>query len=228
MIFIMTKIPTVENILVTEIKQYLKTIRFSEQYPHHKGITVSNDHPFEALLSGDSSGNLFPYVTIVSSNDGETPGMPKSWQAAELVKEDISAIDPYEWYMSESEKTDMLSYFDARDKLFGVQHSTSWRDSTSFEIWSENMQVKNDLYNLIIGYLTGPHVVGLHQTHGFVIHSDSIRGQRSGYYNMDFGRTLYGCKIDLQVDYPIVQAVYDGEISTFGELIHSYKEVIHG
>lgn len=228
MIYIMTKIPVVETDLVKDFTEYLKTLRFAEQFPFHQGITVSNDHPFESLLNGDASGNILPYVTIVSSNDGEAPNMAKGWKTTRLDRGDLDAINPSDWYMAESARTEVISVLNSKGSLYGLQHSTVWRDSTSFEIWAENIQVKNDLYNMVLGYLTGPKVLRLHQTHDFVIQSDTIRGQRSGYYNMDFGRTLYGCKIDLHVDYPIIQAVYDTEISTLNELNHSYQEVIHG
>jgi hypothetical protein len=226
--FIMTKIPVVENDLVADFKEYIKTIKFAEQYPNHAGLTISNDHPFEALLNGDGSANIFPCVTIVSTTDGEVPNMAKGWADTRLERGDLDAINPAEWYMADSSRDDLVEALVAKGAVYGVRHSTMWRDSTSFEVWSENLQVKNDLYNLILGYLTGPHVIRLHQNHSFVIQSDQIRGQRSGYYNFDFGRTLYGCKIDLRVDYPIIQAVYDTDITTLGELLHSYKEVLHG
>lgn len=228
MTYIMTKIPVVEDILVKEFKEYLSNIRFREQYPNHKGITVSNDHPFEVLLNGNGSANIFPYITIVSSSDGEPPGMAKGWSEAQLDQGDLDSVNPLEWYMAQTSLDELRSQVSSKGAVYGLQNSSVWRDSTSFEIWSENIQVKNDLYNMILGYLNGPHVIGLHQKYGFVIQSDTIKGQRSGYYNMDFGRTLYGCKIDLQVDYPIVQAVYDTEIATLADLIHSYKEVLHG
>lgn len=227
--FTLTKIPVVEDILVESLRTYLREMRFGELFPHHKGLGVSNDHPFERLLSGEAEApDIFPSVTIVSSSDGETPGMAKGWRSTELSAPDLTGFDPLEWYVSESAKADLDAVLAVKGAIYGLQHSTSWRDSVSIELWSENIQVKNDIYNLVLGFLSGPAVLELHNSHGLVIHSNSIQGQRSGYYNYDFGRTLYGGRVSLQVDYPIVQAVYDSEIPTITQIEHSYREVIHG
>lgn len=227
--FILTKIPIVEDLLVAAFRAYLKEIRFAEQYPHHKNIGVSNDHPFERLLSGEGDApDIFPSVTIVSSNDSETPGMAKGWAASELRPEDMQEFAAQGWYVADSAKNDLIAALAQKGSIFGLSHSTLWRDSAAFEIWTENIQVKNDIYNLVLGFLTGPKVIELHNEHGLVIHSNSLQGQRSGYYNYDFGRALYGGRIGLSVDYPVLQAVYDTEIGSIREIEHSYREVIHG
>jgi len=228
--FILTKIPIVEDVLVARLRDYLKELRFAEMFPFHKNLGISNDHPFERLLASEGAEpDLFPSITVVSSTDGESPGMAKGWSAATLDKADIDDdFNGEEWYLSKKAKSDLEEVLAVRGHVYGLMHSTVWRDSTSIEVWTENIQVKNDIYNLVMGFLTGPKVLELHNSAGLVIHSNTIQGQRSGYYNYDFGRALYGARISLSVDYSIVQAVYDAEVSTMAELEHSYKEVLHG
>jgi hypothetical protein len=227
--FILTKIPVIEDILVASLRTYLKELRFAEMYPFHKNLGISNDHPFERLLASEGvEPDLFPSITVVSSTDGESPGMAKGWKVSTLENGDLDDFKAQDWYVSETAKNDLSAALVQHGHVYGLSHETMWRDSTSIEIWTENIQVKNDIYNLVMGYLTGPKVLELHNTAGLVIHSNTIQGQRSGYYNYDFGRTLYGARVSLSVDYMIVQAVYDSDVSTMAELEHSYKEVLHG
>lgn len=227
--YIMTKIPIVEDALVSAFGAYLKELRFGEMYPYHKGVNISNDHPFEKLLDNqDGVSHLFPSITIVSSNDNESSGMAKGWQATTLERGNLDGIDPKEWYLAKSALSQLQGSLDEKGFLYGLQHSTVWRDSTTFEIWTENIQVKNDIYNLVMAFLTGPKVLELHTQYGFVIHSNTIQGQRSGYYNYDFGRVLYGGRVTLAVEYNVLQAAYDTDVSSLAELEHSYREVLHG
>jgi hypothetical protein len=227
--FILTKIPVVEDVLVAAFRSYLKELRYGELFPNHKNINVSNDHPFERLLDNEgSTPDIFPSITIVSSSDAESGGMAKGWKVTTLEDGDIDSFDGLGWYVSDTAKTDLTAALAEKGSVHGLMHNTVWRDSTSFEIWTENLQVKNDLYNLVMAFLTGPKMLELHNASDLTITSNSIQGQRSGYYNYDFGRVLYGGRISLSVDYPVMQAVYDTSVSSLAEIEHSYREVIHG
>jgi hypothetical protein len=232
MTFLLTKIPTVEDLICDAFTAYLKEIRWGEYQPNYKNVNISNDHPFEELLGNVNDNeprpNLFPSVTIVASNDGEVPGMGKNWKVAVLDKGDIDGMDPHEWYTSYSALDDLKTVFLTKNQIFGMQHHTMWRDSASIEIWTENIQIKNELYNLALAFLQGPKILQLKQEHDIIIPSNSIQGQRSGYYNFDFGRVLYGGRIAFTADYKVLQAVYDSEKETLAEIEHSYREVIHG
>lgn len=228
--FILSNIPVVEDLLRVAVKTYFQDLRWHEMYPHHPGINISTDHPFERLLdvSNGNDNTLFPAITIVSSSDSEIPGASKNWEPTTLEDGDIDEFDNLPWYVSDTALADLQTALTEKTQIFGLKHATTWRDSVSFEIWTENMQVKNDLYNLLMGFLSGPKIMEFKQAHGITIHSNSIQGQRSGYYNYDFGRVLYGGRIAFQADYPILQAVYDTEIESLAEIEHSYREVLHG
>jgi|WetSurMetagenome_2_1015567.scaffolds.fasta_scaffold91645_2 hypothetical protein len=219
-IYIMTKIPVTEELLKDSFSTYLNTnIKWGEQYPNFKNINISNDHPFEQILGGPDGSvrpDLFPSVTIISSNDGEVPGMGKNWEIAELDKGDIDdSFKKKDWYLSATSLAAVKEHLTANNVLYGIQHTTTWRDNVSFEIWAENLRVKNDLYNLILGYLTGPEMIQLHKDTNVVIFTNTIQGQRSGYYNFDVaGRTLYGARFTMNVDYPVLQVSYDTTVTS--------------
>jgi hypothetical protein len=228
--FVMTRIQTTEDILVDAFRVYLRELRYSEMFPNHANINVSNDHPFERLIGGEGSApDLFPAVTIVASNDGEVPGMGKNWTTQTLYPQDIPAdFDGELFYIVDSALNDLRTVLAAKGSVHGVAHSSMWRDSASFELWAENLQVKNELYNLVVGFLTGPKMLELKQAHDITVHSNSVQGQRSGYYNFDFGRTLYGGRVSFTVDYPVLQSVYDTDFGSIAEIEHSYREVLYG
>lgn len=230
--FVLTKMPTVEDVLCTAFKAYLGDVRWGEYQPNFRNVNVSNDHPFEELVGNinntEPRPNLFPSVTILSSNDGEVPGMGKGWRPVFLEKTDLVGMNPLLWYTSQSVLTDLTEIFKTQNQVFGLQHHTMWRDSVSIELWTENIQVKNELYNLAMAFLQGPKMLQLKIDHDITIHSNSIQGQRSGYYNFDFGRVLYGGRLAFTADYKVLQAVYDSDIESLAEIEHSYREVIHG
>ena len=228
--FILTKIPVSEDILVKAIRDYLRAMRFGEMYPHHANVNVSNDHPFERLLDTEGAApDLFPAITVVASSDGEAPGMGKNWTTETLLPADVPAdFDAAGWFLADSAAADLRTALATFGQVFGLSHSTTWRDSVSIEIWTENLQVKNDLYTLIHGFLVGPHALDLKRDQGLTIFSGQVQGQRSGYYNFDFGRVLYGARISFQADYSVIQSVYDSDIRTIADIEHSYREVLHG
>lgn len=227
--FILTKIPVVEDALVKALAEYVGELRWHEMYPNHPSINLSNDHPFEELLGGTGNApNLFPSITVSSSNDNEATNMPKGWSVVQLDEGDLDGMDGLSWYVSEGSLAYLKTALHQKKTVYGLQHQTVWHDSVSFEIWTENMQVKNDLYNLLLGFLSGPKILQLKQERGITVFSASIQGQRSGYYNFDFGRVLYGGRISFTAEYPVLQAVYDTEIGTVTDILHSYREVIDG
>lgn len=227
--FILTKIPVVEDALVSALAEYFGELQWEEMYPNHPNINLSNDHPFEELLGGTTSTpNLFPSITVASSSDNESNNMAKGWAAVKLDEGDFDDEDNLSWYVSDGSLANLKTALYQKKTIYGLQHQTVWRDAVSFEIWTENMQVKNDLYNLLLGFLSGPKILQLKQDQQITVFSNTISGQRSGYYNFDFGRVLYGGRISFSAEYPVLQAVYDTEIGTVTDILHSYREVLHG
>jgi hypothetical protein len=233
MTYILTKMPTVEDLLADSIKAYLLTVNWGEFYPNYADLNISNDHPFEELLSNANDSttprpNLFPSITVVASNDGEVPGMAKGWKVESLSSGDLDSLISDDWYMPDTTLNDFKAALVAAGKVYGLSHTATWRDSVSIEIWANNAKVKNDIYNLCLAYLQGPGALGLKQSDELTIFSGSIQGQRSGYYNFDFGRTLFGGRISFNVDYLILQAAYDTTIVSLEAINHTYKEIING
>lgn len=228
--FIFTHVPVVEDELVKALATYISEIRWADQYPNHTNINIGNDHPFEEILGGTGDRpNLFPSITVVSSTDSEIPNMSKNWKVKEMTKADVEGLSGEDWYLSETSLQYLKIALEEKEKVYGLSHSTVWRDSVSFEIWSENMQVKNDLYSMLLAFLTGPKILQLKQDTDISVYSNTIQGQRSGYYNFDFGRILYGGRISFTADYLVSQDVYDTDIGSISDIkIQGIGEVLNG
>lgn len=218
--FILTKIPMVEDVLVASLRTYFAELDWPGLYPNFATLNISADHPFEQLLGGNGDApSLFPSVTVVSSNDNESGGMGREWLVSTIKDGDLAEFSGDEWFVSADALAHLKTALHQNGEVHGLRHQTMWHDSVSFEIWAENMQVKNHLYSLLLGFLTGPKIMQIKQDHGITVFSNSINGQRSGYYNFDFGRVLFGGRVAFAADYPVVQAVYDTDIATVRDIL---------
>jgi hypothetical protein len=110
-------------------------------------------------------------------------------------------------------------------RIFGTTCFIRRRDHISIEIWAENPQLKNELYELIRLFVCGfmkDYLAELYR--GFfkelegggesplVIFDGSVRGQRSNNFNVDFGIELFGAHISFDADYIIEQSVVDTDV----------------
>jgi len=115
---------------------------------------------------------------------------------------------------------------DARtDKhIYGATQFIRRRDHISIEIWAENPQLKNELYELIRLYVCGfmkDYLDHLYREYfseleegqsPLAIFDSSVKGQRSNNFNVDFGIELSGAHITFDADYIIEQSVIDTEL----------------
>ena len=104
---------------------------------------------------------------------------------------------------------------DQEGQVYGVQFTTRRRDHVSIEIWTENNQLKNELYEQLNLFLCGSIDKVLsdgYQIFDPVIFDNSISGERSNNFNFDFDVPLYGSHFSFDVDYCVSQILIDTEI----------------
>lgn len=220
MIAILSKVPSVEDIFVAELKTYFDQMRFGELYPNFPTIRITLEHPFAVMwqqANGNSSntydGSLFPSITLASGSDskpGQLSGL-NSLESISVVKADITGLAATGLQAAPGAIEWMTEYFKTNTIIHGRQGTANKSDQVAIDIWSESIQLKNDIYGLLMMYLSGPKRSELELTHAITIFDGTVRGQRSGNYNMDFGQLLYGAHIDFQIDYRITQAILDTE-----------------
>lgn len=231
--FVLNKYPIAEDIIVAELRDYFAASQFEERFPNFGLPRVSNDHPFATLLMHEGGGedwfpDLFPSITVVAGSDAKPNDLTNTvnWESTHLTAEDVDEITAAGYAISAEDLARLHAYFDGGvDDLWGLSWMSPMRDDMSFEVWAENIQVKNELYNEVRAFLAGPWRLDLARRRDITIHDASIRGQRGNNYNLDFGRTLYGGRITVDVDYYWVQAIYDSEWTTSGEVFHHYGDI---
>lgn len=104
--------------------------------------------------------------------------------------------------------------------VYGLKVDTRRRDRISFEIWCENNQLKNELYEHLRILLTSTMNDCLHELYSFFdpsIFDSSVSGERSNNVNYEFDCVLWGSHITCEVDYNVSQIILDTEINNLSK-----------
>ncbi len=121
---------------------------------------------------------------------------------------------------------------DIPGKVYGIQVNSRRRDKVSIEIWCENNQLKNELYEHLRLLCTSSLEKVLQEQYSCFdcsIFDNSVSGERGSNYNFDFDTLLYGSHISFDVDYNVAQYIFDTEITELNkdiivEVINHVKE----
>ena len=233
--YIITAARDYEEVIVEELKKYfVDDVRFKDIYPNFKNVRISGVHPFVFLIDSEVNDKplpqgLFPSITIISDNDQKNPeiDIPTLLEETEVKSPEISDIkqnrDAY--IISEEDLQILDSLTQNTDGVFAEGMSQNRRASLVIEIWSQNMKVKNRLYDLVLSFFIGKRRFTLKSDYDIVIDEKSVSGERSGNYNYDFGKVIYGGMLRMSVDYIIAQYEIDTELQTLTGIIHTYEEV---
>lgn len=107
--------------------------------------------------------------------------------------------------------------------VYGIAINTKRRDHVSIEIWAENNQLKNEIYEHLRLFISSSLDGILHEQYKRFdcgIFDNSINGERSSNYNFDFDCLLCGSHLAFDIDYNVCQLIFDTEINGL------YKEII--
>ena len=115
--------------------------------------------------------------------------------------------------------------------IYGIKIDSERRDNISVEIWSENDQLKDELYehlNLFFQCSLDRILQEKYKRFDCAIFGNKINGERSSNYNFDFDVVLSGSHITFSVDYNVSQIILDTEIENitteiFWEVINHVK-----
>ena len=208
MISVVSFIPDVDMVFTQAIRDYLNaTVGWAELYPKYGNVRVSPNHPFVELLDQQVNGtkqpaNLFPSVTVTSVQDSMMAGyaLPDG-EYNPIALTDLAEINTANGYVvTQSQLTALQTYLagnptNPMSKLIDVVRT----HSMALEIWADNLIIKNKLFDFIILALSGTIRFDLKGL-GMTIKVEAIQGQRTGNYNTDFGKLLYGAAINFSVD----------------------------
>lgn len=239
-----------EQVIVSEIHTYLEAMKLDEFYKQHH-IHVTLNHPFAYLYkeSGVKAADHFPAIIVSTYDDvkdNDLNHLQPQTQGSKLslisyIREDIDKIlDVYEPEMvkekkvklpgicaiaAESSISAILNRLEKSEYLYGYSLRTYRKDHLSIEIWAENVQLKNEIYEQVRLFVLGDLRNKLSERYSFYdtkIDDDTVSGQRGAAWNVDFNTILAGANIIFDVTYAIEQNVID----TDWEDIH--REIIIG
>jgi len=234
--FIINIIADVEDIIIEEVKKYFfEEVRFKELYPNFGNLRVSGTHPIAFLIDQQINESklpvgLFPSVTIIDDTDQKTPEIPIMTPLKDITvtAAEVSDMEDNKAMYSISDKDlQTLKDLTLNDNFLNAQGVETFRSANMVaEIWSENPKIKNKIYDLMIGFLIGKKRFDINEKYGIIIGEDSIAGEKSGNYNYDFGKILYGGILRFKIDFSIRNYMIDTEIGKIAKVDH-YVENVH-
>ncbi len=170
--------------------------------------------------------------TRINEETGETEVVHK--RDGSIVRESV----PGYVLIYDKERIDYLKDLaDSRTKgeeeggIYGVKIDSRRRDNVSVEIWSENDQLKDELYEHLYLFFQCSLDRILKEKFKFfdcAIFGNEVSGERSSNYNFDFDVVLTGSHITFSVDYNVSQIILDTDIENitteiFWEVINHVK-----
>ena len=170
--------------------------------------------------------------THIDERTGETEIIHK--RDGSVVRENV----PGYVLIYDKERIDYLKELaDSRTKgeetggIYGIKIDSRRRDNVSVEIWSENDQLKDELYEHLYLFFQCSLDRILHEMYKFfdcAIFGNQVSGERSSNYNFDFDVVLTGSHITFSVDYNVSQIILDTDIENitteiFWEVINHVK-----
>lgn len=228
-----------EQVIVSLIHDYLEAIDADNLYQNFH-IEATNRHPFASLYLHNTKtvADSFPSITVTTATDDKTPALEelKAWVTpVAFTDEDIDdwASNTYDSDFKDSsghivkagKKIPGLCAVTSKDvvkelkkvtkkqgEVYGNKIEIRRTDRISVEIWADNEQVKNEVYEVLRLFIAGDLRQILSERYNFfdpLIDDGSVHGQRSNNYNMDFDIALSGAMITFEVNYLIAQVVLD-------------------
>ena len=174
--------------------------------------------------------------TRINENTGETEIVKK--RDGKTVWENIPG---YVLIYDEERINQLKEIADSRTKgeevggIYGLKIDSRRRDNISVEVWCENDQLKDEIYEHLNLFFSCSLDRILHEKFKMfdcAIFGNRIHGERSSNYNFDFDVPLTGSHLTFSVDYNVSQIILDTDIENitteiFWEVINHVKTEKH-
>jgi len=248
MIYFLNRGLILEQEIAKVIRFYFERLGVSEYYKNFK-VKITNEHPFGQLYLSKTpakeTASRLPVVVIATESERKpaalaTLGIGDS-NTLIVTPEDIekgkngepSLYEKKYSMMTPKIMKELREAINSRKikRLYGVKNFSRRQDVISIDIWAENPQVKNELYellrlfvcNFLREYLEAlyreifPEELEDGDGAPLEIFDETIIGQRSNNSNLEFGIELFGAYIAFEVNYVIEQSLIDTEIEEDNE-----------
>lgn len=227
-----------EQAICRMVHEYFDKLHLDTKYKNFH-ISVTLDHPFAELYLHESlnTGDSFPAVVISTQEDNkpsELVELPIHTQYISIDKNDLDIITNTKdergksipglcSVVDDDVLEELNKTIEKNGEAYGISFRSYHKDNINIEIWAENNQLKNEIYEQLRLYITGSFPEELAQKYSFfapVIFDASFQGHRSNNYNFDFDVALSGAHISFDVNYCLEQILIDTDATSIsGELI---------
>ncbi len=236
-----------EQAIVAIVRDYFAALHLDNTYKNFH-ISVTTEHPFAELYlhEGKNASDSFPCVVITTGEDGKPQEFdelaPNTIDGIGLTESDLQVItQTTETYTNKKgvQKTrDIPGFCTVVDEktlaairatikkqnyCYGFSVRTRRKDKINFEIWAENAQLKNEIYEQLRLFTAGTLPIMLEDKYAFfdpAVFDNTIVGHRSNNYNFDFDVALNGAHISFDVQYCVEQIVLNTELTEItGEIV---------
>lgn len=233
MIYVITFCPDVEKTLLQEMRKYFADeIHFSSLYPNYPNLRIDLTHPFAYLMDKEINGSsipsdLFPSITIVVTNDTKPVELKPILHTKKITIAEINDIEnnPDLYQMADPDLQALKSLIQADEYKWSEGAGTIRRAAISVEVWADNPELKNKIYDLVYAFFVSKKRYEINENYDIKLFEEQLSGQRSGNYNLDFGKIYYGGMINISADYPLNQYFVDTTIATVTGVYHTHEEV---
>lgn len=217
MIYYFNRPLILEQAVKDALIEYFQTLKASEYYKNYS-INITNEHPFSLMLPDFTyNRSLFPSIVVstVSDNKPSELNILSETQELILVKEDLPELEKNGYVVCDAVIKELEEIFKTQNEIIGITKIIRRQEKIAIEIWSENIQLKNELYEQVRLFIAGNmrDVMSKYRNNNnLAIFDSTVEGDRSGNYNYDFGVTLVGARLTFSADYFIEQSVVDTEL----------------
>jgi hypothetical protein len=231
-----------EQAVCAMLNEYLDAIQIDKTFKNfHTHVTLRHPFAHLFMENGPKAADHFPSVVVATSDEGkpgELDGLRPQRQGTTLDavgfnSADIDAIldtretvalngktvtrqkPGYPIAASEEAAAAIRKKLETQERVYGWSIKTYRQDSISIEIWAENEQVKNQIYSDIDLFVLGnlrDILISKYENCDLKIDGESIQGQRSGAWNIDFGVVLSGANIRFEAAYAVEQILINTEL----------------
>lgn len=221
-----------EQAIAALIHNYFGALNLESKYKNFR-VNVTTEHPFAKLYlyDGLSASDSFPAVVVTTQEDAkpaEFDGLAPHSQIVDLTADDIREITAGGLpglctVVDEATLEAIHEALKRHGRIRGHSIRARRRDSMSIEIWAENIQLKNEIYEQTRLFVAGSlrHLLaGLYPFFDTAIFDGTVTGRRSNNFNFDFDVLLAGAHIGFDVNYCVEQIAIDTEEA------HISKEII--
>lgn len=227
-----------EQAVCAIVHEYFDALHLENTYKNFH-ITVTTEHPFARLYlyDGLNAADSFPAVVITTQEDtkpSELDELAPQVQLVEITEADLNQIAGTDDAGEKNALPGLCTVVDEktletvraaiREKgsCAGYAIRTRRRDSMGIEIWSENIQLKNELYEQLRLFVTGNlrHILAdRYPFFDIAIFDGTVNGHRSNNFNYDFDVILAGAHIAFDVNYCVEQIVIDTDAEKIKDFI---------